>query len=307
MNVENGSGGGGGGAEEHAVVECTTTAGPITMHLYRAWSPHGYDRATELFERRYYDQSHFFRVVPHFLVQFGISYTHDEELKRFADSQIQDDPKREDLLPFREGMMSFAGSGPNSRTSQLFIAYDRAGGLGTSPWETPFGEVVVGVDNVRSLYAGYGDMPPWGKGPQQGPIRNRGSSYIEDEFPLLDKFKTCTVKRTESTLEDKNQGVVDELGEGDVGAMRDDKVGEEEFDATRGIVEDRHSMRGLKMKAKPRKHHTANIFPKNKDGGVEAGEKKSALFGKCALIVVFVILALLLSRRKKSKQAEKSV
>lgn len=277
------------------------------MHLFRAWSPHGYDRATALFERQYYDQSHFFRVVPHFLVQFGISYTHDEELKRFADSAIHDDPKREDLMPFREGMMSFAGSGPNSRTSQLFIAYDGAGGLGTSPWETPFGEVVVGMENVRNLYAGYGDMPPWGKGPQQGPIRNRGSSYIEDDFPLLDKFETCTMRMIGSTLVNENQGVVDELGKGDVGAMRDDKVGEEDFDATRGTVENRHAMRGLKRKAKPTKHHTAKIFPKAKDGGDEVAGKNFTLFGKVVFIVVSVILAVLLTRRKKSKQAEKSV
>ena len=48
--------------EEHAIVQCTTTAGQITMHMHRAWSPNGYDRAVALFERGYYDESHFFRV-----------------------------------------------------------------------------------------------------------------------------------------------------------------------------------------------------------------------------------------------------
>ena len=55
------------------------------------------------------------------------------------------------------------------------------------------------MDNVRKLYSGYGDMPPWGKGPKQGPIHNRGSSYIEEEFPLLDRFETCSVKRMTSS------------------------------------------------------------------------------------------------------------
>ena len=175
------------------------------MHLHRAWSPNGYDRATSLFERGYYDNSHFFRVVPHFLVQFGITYSSDAELKKFADTQIQDDTKREDLMPFREGYMSFAGNGPNSRNSQLFIAYDRASGLGNSPWETPFGEVVEGIDNVRNLYSVYGDSPPWGEGPQQGQIHNQGSKYIEENFPLLDKFQTCTVRRMDS-LPNENKG-----------------------------------------------------------------------------------------------------
>ena len=56
---------------EEAIVRCETTAGTITMQLIRAWSPLGYDRAVELFERKFYDHSHFYRVVPHFLVQFG--------------------------------------------------------------------------------------------------------------------------------------------------------------------------------------------------------------------------------------------
>ena len=53
-----------------------------------------------------------------------------------------------------------------------------------------------GMDNVRRLHS-YGDMPPWGKGPQQGPIRNQGARYIEENFPKLDKFETCTVTRVE--------------------------------------------------------------------------------------------------------------
>lgn len=187
-------------AEEDVTVHCTTTVGPITFVLHSSWSPQGYARAALLFQRGYYDRSHFFRVIPHFLVQFGISYTTDLELKRIAETTIQDDPKREDLLPFREGMISFAGSGPNSRTSQIFIAYDGAGNLGQSPWETPFGEIVEGMDNVRKLYS-YGDLPPWGKGPEQGPIRNRGSRYIEENFPLLDKFDTCTVSKMDPSID----------------------------------------------------------------------------------------------------------
>lgn len=36
--------------------------------------------------------------------------------------------------------------------------------LGTNPWETPFGVVEDGMDNVINFYS-YGDMPPWGNGP----------------------------------------------------------------------------------------------------------------------------------------------
>ncbi|KAL3809446.1 hypothetical protein ACHAXA_007788 [Cyclostephanos tholiformis] len=292
--------GDGDGAKEDTAIRCTTTAGPITMVLHREWSPQGYIRAKSLFERGYYDHSHFFRVVPHFLVQFGISYTTDEELKRFAESTIQDDPKREDLMPFREGMISFAGSGPNSRTSQLFIAYEGAGGLGNSPWETPFGEVVEGMENVRKLYS-YGDMPPWGNGPQQGPIRNQGSSYVEKNFPLLDKFLTCTVSRVDSS-----QDVQEEIPNENIQAM-EDSVGDfpagsgDSADDLQGgtpddnsnvmkMVEDRRAIRGDQTHAK-----------NNKDGN------SSSVIKILALIFVVGMLVQLIARRNKSKHAEKSV
>ena len=298
----------GGSGEQHAMVQCTTTAGQIIMHMHRDWSPNGYDRAVSLFERGYYDNSHFFRVVPHFLVQFGISYTKDIELKKFADSTILDDQKRNDLMPFREGMMSFAGSGPNSRSSQLFIAYDRAGGLGNSPWETPFGEVVEGMNNVNNLYSEYGDMPPWGKGPQQGPIRNQGSRYIEENFPNLDKFEKCTVKRV-SSLTDAiadEEGVKEEeeaflAARGGVDKQikeRYHKMVEEEKDDNRGGG----TMRGSVAPAKERTLKMKSVQNQ------EAGENRSIpLYGKLTLVIVAVVLLQLFARRKKSKHAEKSV
>lgn len=298
----------GGSGEQHAIVQCTTTAGQIIMHMHRDWSPNGYDRAVSLFERGYYDNSHFFRVVPHFLVQFGISYTKDIELTKFADSTILDDPKRNDLMPFREGMMSFAGSGPNSRSSQLFIAYDRAGGLGNSPWETPFGEVVEGMNNVNNLYSEYGDMPPWGKGPQQGPIRNQGSRYIEENFPNLDKFEKCTVKRV-SSLTDAiadEEGVKEEeeaflAARGGVDKQikeRYHKMVEEEKDDNRGGG----TMRGSVAPAKERTLKMKSVQNQ------EAGENRSIpLYGKLTLVIVAVVLLQLFARRKKSKHAEKSV
>lgn len=196
-------------------------------------------------------------------------------------------------MPFREGYMSFAGSGPNSRTSQLFIAYDRAGGLGTSPWETPFGEVVEGMENVRSLHSDYGDMPPWGKGPQQGPIRNQGSKYIEENFPLLDKFVRCTVSRTFS-LQDYDQD--GDLPVEDVG----EEVGEEDFPEEEFPVGGHRELRGGGVKVQP--------SPIDKESDDAVTEKKSIPFGKIVVIIAFAILAVqLFARRKKRKETEKSV
>jgi cyclophilin family peptidyl-prolyl cis-trans isomerase len=50
-------------------------------------------------------------------------------------------------------MISFAGSGDNSRTSQLFISYGSAKSLGTQKWETAVGEVIEGMENVEKFYS----------------------------------------------------------------------------------------------------------------------------------------------------------
>lgn len=206
--------------EEVSLVRCGTSAGPFVMEMHRKWSPHGYDRAVALFERGFYDNTHFFRVVPKFLVQFGITYSTDEELKNFADHQISDDPQLDPPIKFKEGTISYAGSGKNSRTSQLFISYG-ASHFGESPWETPIGQVVEGMENVRSFYS-YGDMPPWGEGPVQDKIHS-GSKYIEDNFPLSDHFLECVVerdsKKPQSEAHQHKSSKMEEGGSGKVKTM----------------------------------------------------------------------------------------
>ena len=143
-------------AEVTAIVRCGTTKGSFEAHLYREWSPNGVDRAIELFENHFFDYSHFFRVVHGFLVQFGISYISDQDVQKLANSVIPDDPQLDPPVPFEEGIISYAGSGPNSRSSQMFIAYGPVISLGKELWETPIGKVVKGMDHVREFYGDYG-------------------------------------------------------------------------------------------------------------------------------------------------------
>lgn len=95
--------------EEEAIIRCGTTKGDIVFHFYRPWSPNGYDRAVMLFEEHFYDHSHFFRVVPGFLVQFGISYTQEKDLLDVAHHSIPDDPPLDPPKPFERGFVSYAG------------------------------------------------------------------------------------------------------------------------------------------------------------------------------------------------------
>ena len=61
------------------------------------------------------------------------------------------------------------------------------------------------MDTLRKLYAEYGDMPPYGKGPEQHKIHQGGEKYME-QFPLMDRFKTCSVidATTKSDSGDEN-------------------------------------------------------------------------------------------------------
>src|SRR5216684_3363005 len=60
-------------APETFQVKFTTTRGDFIVTVNRAWAPIGADRFYNLVKHHFYDNASFFRVVPGFVVQFGIS------------------------------------------------------------------------------------------------------------------------------------------------------------------------------------------------------------------------------------------
>ena len=84
----------------------------------------------------------------------------------------------------KRGTVTFATSGKDSRTTQVFINTShnkRLDAMGFSP----VGEVVEGMDVVDKFYSGYGEGAPNGKGPAQRKIEKEGNAYLEDSFPKL--------------------------------------------------------------------------------------------------------------------------
>lgn len=297
--------------DEEAIVSCGTTKGDIELHLIREWSPNGYDRAVELYERHFFDHSHFYRAVPKFLVQFGITYSEDKELKKFARTPIQDDPKHDPPIPFSPGIISYAGSGPNSRSSQMFISYGRAPSLGRELWETPIGKVTKGMDAAEGFYS-YGDMPPWGKGPEQGRIHN-GPQYIENNFPLIDKFLECTVKRlkpgaaavTAAADDGDDQKVNEELDdmeqpEGKVIEGTDDEPMQDDKSEPETGVKTQPRRRGLRLPGKEK------FFAKAQNIGSKFVSKQAGsqdvVFPIALILLLFVVA---LSCRGKRKNISK--
>jgi peptidyl-prolyl cis-trans isomerase A (cyclophilin A) len=176
------------------LVRFETSKGPFVLEVQRDWAPRGADRFYRLVQSRYYDNVRFFRVVSSFMAQFGM---HGDPRVNAAWDQlpIPDDSVRESN---RRGSASFATSGPNSRTTHIFINTVNNRPLDDMGF-APFGRVIEGMAVVDSLFADYGDAPPAGQGPSQDRITAEGNAYLEREFPRLDFIRTARLVSDTST------------------------------------------------------------------------------------------------------------
>jgi peptidyl-prolyl cis-trans isomerase A (cyclophilin A) len=162
-------------------VNFETSRGTFAVECVRAWAPNGVDRFHELVQQHFYDQTRFFRVIPGFVAQFGLSA--DPKNNAAWDKTIPDDSVRQSNT---HGMLTFAMQGANTRTHQLFINLvdnKQLDGMGFAP----ICHVVDGLTVVDSLYSGYGDSP------DQTAIQRTGNSYLDREFPKLDYIKTARI------------------------------------------------------------------------------------------------------------------
>jgi peptidyl-prolyl cis-trans isomerase A (cyclophilin A) len=178
-------------APETYRVRFETTKGNFTVEVTRAWAPLGADRFYNVVKSGLYDGARFFRVLPGFVVQFGIPG--DPALARqWRSANIADDPVTQTNAP---GTITFATSGPNSRTTQVFINFGKNGNLDPMGF-APFGRVSEGMDIVGQLYSGYGEGGPRGRGPDQGRIQTEGNAYLERDFPKMDYIKKAAIEES---------------------------------------------------------------------------------------------------------------
>lgn len=168
-------------------VELDTTRGIIVIDVKREWAPKGADRFHELVTSGYFTDVAFFRVIRGFMAQVGISGDPTSNAEWRA-KPIPDDPVK---ATNTRGMVTFATSGPDSRTTQFFINFgdnSRLDGMGFAP----FGKV-KDMAPVDALYDGYGEGAPRGRGPAQGLIQTKGNAYLQESFPKLDYIKSAKV------------------------------------------------------------------------------------------------------------------
>lgn len=165
-----------------------TTKGNIVIEVTRDSAPNGADRFYNLVKAGYFRDIAFFRVIPGFMAQFGIHG--DPKMNTvWRNARITDDPVKSSNS---RGAITFATSGPNSRTTQLFINLvdnARLDGMGFSS----FGKVVEGMDVVDKLNGEYGEGAPAGRGPFQGKLQTDGNAYLKQDFPNLDYIKSASI------------------------------------------------------------------------------------------------------------------
>jgi len=166
-------------------VKFDTTRGAFTITVTRAWAPLGADRFYNLVKHHFYDNAAFFRVVPQFVVQFGIS-ANPTVTSAWKHTEIKDDPVAQSN---KRGAIVFATAGPNTRTTQVFINLKdnaRLDGMGFAPFGVVDGS---GMNVVEMMYEGYGDNA----GPDQDQLERQGDPYLRKGWPKLDYIKSATL------------------------------------------------------------------------------------------------------------------
>jgi len=158
-----------------------TTQGNFDIIAKREWSPQGVDRLYQLIKSDYYTDIALFRVIPEFVVQFGIQSDSvlNSSWKKY---KIKDEP----VLQSNDSMaISFARDGVDSRTTQIFINLKNNHRLDTVNFNGVTGFPVIakithGMGNVHKFYSTDEDVP------DQDSIQKYGNDYIKRKYPKVD-------------------------------------------------------------------------------------------------------------------------
>eukprot|EP00296_Roombia_truncata_P008164 JP446640.1.p2 GENE.JP446640.1~~JP446640.1.p2 ORF type:complete len:269 (-),score=96.09 JP446640.1:149-907(-) len=159
-----------------------TNVGNVVLEIIRADAPNGVDRFYNLVRLGYYDGCRFFRVVPKFVIQFGI-HGNPKVNDVWQNADINDDPVKEHNTG---GTICFATAGPDTRTTQVFVNMADNEFLDKQGFAA-FGSVTQGRDIMHKIDSEYGEKP------NQDLIQSEGNAYLEKSFPHLSYVKKAFV------------------------------------------------------------------------------------------------------------------
>jgi len=160
--------------------------GKIVMNVTKSLAPIGVQHFWDLLEVKYYDNSAFYRVVPDFVVQYGIAgkaKLNDE----YWYTTIKDDPVKASNVM---GSVTYAmASAPNTRTTELFINTVDNTNLDKDGF-APFATVVTGMDVATAIY---NPTPGNTDGIDQGEYAAMGNKWLEVNYPKCNFITKMTV------------------------------------------------------------------------------------------------------------------
>ncbi len=164
-------------------VEFDTTRGKFIIEVNPSLSPIGAERFLQLVKDRFFTNVPIYRIIPAFVMQFGISL--DESKKHWHKNTIEDDPNIN--VKVTKYSLCFAGSGPNTRSTSLFIAFRTLNWLGEAPWETPFGKVIQGTEVIDEFQSSNHEL-------DQLQLKINGPQYmINNDFKSIDRINSASI------------------------------------------------------------------------------------------------------------------
>jgi len=165
-----------------------TSAGVFVVEVTRAWAPNGADRFYNLVKNGFYDDCRFFRVIPGFMVQFGIN----------GDPSVQAAWRNANIPTIREteqqeGLHHVRDAGPNTgrrRSSSTSGTTPASIHRGLHPSAASYR---AWRSSTRST-AGTARAHRAARGQASRASRLQGNAYLQKDFPKLDHIKTATIQ-----------------------------------------------------------------------------------------------------------------
>jgi cyclophilin family peptidyl-prolyl cis-trans isomerase len=161
----------------------------FTMRVHPEWAPEGAKRFQDMVRDGILDDARIFRVIPRFMVQFGIPGS-PKVAAKWIKKKIPDDPVTQSN---HYGTVSFAKAGRNSRTTQIFINTHPNDYLDKQGF-APFAEVLApGMDLVEQFESKYKGKP------NQRRVWKEGNEYLTKHFPGLSTISHVEVTQDDTT------------------------------------------------------------------------------------------------------------
>eukprot|EP01061_Rhynchopus_euleeides_P003601 TRINITY_DN12876_c0_g1_i1.p1 TRINITY_DN12876_c0_g1~~TRINITY_DN12876_c0_g1_i1.p1 ORF type:complete len:240 (+),score=89.62 TRINITY_DN12876_c0_g1_i1:64-720(+) len=157
----------------------------VVLNITSAFAPLGTEQLYKLVKDKFYDGAAFFRVVPDFVIQWGIAG--DPAMTSKWAVPILDDPVE---VSNEEGTITFATAGPDTRTTQLFVNYQDNKQLDNQGF-APIGQVVQGMDALRACY---NPTPGKAGGVDQLRYEKGGNAWLKSKVPKINSITRAFIR-----------------------------------------------------------------------------------------------------------------